>query len=67
MNQRIQLNSKKASALLAVIGTIAVLSLLAGTLVSNVNNRHMTLSQGSAWQEALVAAEGGRTPGNRAS
>ena len=48
-----------ASALVAVIITIMVLALLASSLVVNVNNRRMTLSQASAWQEALVAAEAG--------
>src|SRR6266496_416969 len=33
--------------------------LLASSLVVNVNNRRMTLSQASAWQEALAAAEAG--------
>ena len=51
--------SRTASALVAVIITIAVLALLASSLVVNVNNRRMTLSQASAWQEALAAAEAG--------
>src|SRR2546430_12687388 len=51
--------SRTASALVAVIITIAVLALLARSLVVNVNNRRMTLSQASAWQEALAAAEAG--------
>ena len=51
--------SRTASALIAVIITITILGLLAGSLVVNVNNRRMTLSQASAWQEALAAAEAG--------
>ncbi|PYL05204.1 MAG: hypothetical protein DME32_00325, partial [Verrucomicrobia bacterium] len=42
-----------------MIITITVLGLLASSLVLNVNNRRMTLSQASAWQEALAAAEAG--------
>ena len=63
MNQNKPSKNKNASALIAVIITIAVLSLLAGAFVSNVNNRRMTLSQGSTWQEALVAAEAGAHQG----
>ncbi|MEO7723997.1 MAG: hypothetical protein ABIU29_04810 [Chthoniobacterales bacterium] len=63
MNSNNQSKSKNGSALIAVILTIAVLSLLAGAFISNVNNRRMTLSQGSAWQEALVAAEAGAHQG----
>ena len=48
-----------ASAVVAVIITITVLALLASSLVVSVNNRRMTLSQASAWQEAFVAAEAG--------
>src|SRR6476619_579386 len=57
MNQNKPTKNQNASAIIAVIITIAVLSLLAGALVSNVANRSMTLSQGSTWQEALVASE----------
>ena len=63
MNQNKPSKNENASALIAVIITIAVLSLLAGAFVSNVNNRRMTLSQGSTWQEALVAAEAGAHQG----
>jgi hypothetical protein len=42
-----------------VIITITILAVLASSLVLNVNNRRMTLSQASAWQEALAAAETG--------
>lgn len=63
MNQNKPSKTNHASALVAVIVTIAILSLLAGVLVSNVNNRRMTLSQGSTWQEALVAAEAGAHQG----
>ena len=63
MNQNKPSKNQNASALIAVIITIAVLSLLAGAFVSNVNNRRMTLSQGSTWQEALVAAEAGAHQG----
>ena len=63
MNQNKPSQAENASALIAVIITIAVLSLLAGAFVSNVNNRRMTLSQGSTWQEALVAAEAGAHQG----
>src|SRR6476646_1320708 len=63
MNQNKPTKNQDASALIAVIITIAVLSLLAGAFVSNVNNRRMTLSQGSTWQEALVAAEAGAHQG----
>ncbi len=63
MNQNKPSKTENASALIAVIITIAVLSLLAGAFVSNVNNRRMTLSQGSTWQEALVAAEAGAHQG----
>ena len=59
MNKNRSSKNQNASALIAVIITIAILSLLAGAFTSNVNNRRMTLSQGSAWQEALVAAEAG--------
>src|SRR6266567_4122854 len=51
--------SRTASALVAVIITITILALLASSLVVNVNNRRMTVSQASAWQEALAAAEAG--------
>ena len=51
--------SPTASALIAVIITITILMFLVGSLVVNVNNRRMTLSQASAWQEALAAAEAG--------
>jgi hypothetical protein len=51
--------STTASALIAVIITITILCLLAGSFVVNVNNRRMTFNQASAWQEALVAAEAG--------
>src|SRR5947207_2265918 len=51
--------SHTASALVAVIITITILALLASSLVMNVNNRRMTVSQASAWQEALAAAEAG--------
>ncbi len=63
MNQNKPSKNQNASALIAVIITIAILSLLAGAFVSNVNNRRMTLSQGSTWQEALVAAEAGAHQG----
>ena len=63
MNQNKPSKTENASALIAVIITIAVLSLLASAFVSNVNNRRMTLSQGSTWQEALVAAEAGAHQG----
>ena len=63
MNQNKPSKNENASALIAVIITIAVLSLLAGAFVSNVNNRRMTLSQGSTWQEALIAAEAGAHQG----
>lgn len=63
MNQNKPSKNKSASALVAAILTIAILSLLAGVVVSNVNNRRITLSQGSAWQEALVAAEAGAHEG----
>jgi FlaG/FlaF family flagellin (archaellin) len=63
MNQNKPSKNENASALIAVIITIAILSLLAGAFVSNVNNRRMTLSQGSTWQEALVAAEAGAHQG----
>jgi hypothetical protein len=63
MNQNKPSKTKNASALIAVIITIAILSLLAGAFVSNVNNRRMTLSQGSTWQESLVAAEAGAHQG----
>jgi len=63
MNQNKPSKNQNASALIAVIITIAVLSLLASAFVSNVNNRRMTLSQGSTWQEALVAAEAGAHQG----
>ena len=63
MNQNKPSKNKDASALVAVIITIAILSLLASTFVSNVNNRRMTLSQGSTWQEALGAAEAGAHQG----
>ena len=63
MNQNKPSKNKNASALIAVIITIAILSLLAGAFVSTVNNRRMTLSQGSTWQEALVAAEAGAHQG----
>jgi hypothetical protein len=63
MNQNKPSKNKNASALVAVIITIAILSLLAGTFVSTVNNRRTTLSQGSTWQEALVAAEAGAHQG----
>jgi FlaG/FlaF family flagellin (archaellin) len=63
MNQNKPSKNENASALIAVIITIAVLSLLAGAFVSNVNNRRMTLSQGSTWQEALVGAEAGAHQG----
>ena len=55
--------SRTASALVAVIITITILALLASSLVVNVNNRRMTVSQASAWQEALAAAEAGVLPG----
>ncbi len=51
--------SPTASALIAVLITITILAFLAGSLVVNVNNRRMALSQASAWQEALAAAEAG--------
>jgi len=51
--------SRAASALVAVIITITILALLASSLVMNVSNRRMTVSQASAWQEALAAAEAG--------
>lgn len=63
MNPTKTSKNERASALVAVILTIAILSLLAGVVVSNVNNRRMTLSQASAWQEALVAAEAGAHQG----
>src|SRR4030095_12105341 len=63
MNQNKPSKNQNASALVAVIITIAILSLLAGAFVSNVNNRRMRLSQGSTWQEALVAAEAGAHQG----
>ena len=63
MNHNKPSKSQNASALIAVIITIAVLSLLAGAFVSTVNNRRTTLSQGSTWQEALVAAEAGAHQG----
>ena len=63
MNQNKPSKNNNASALIAVIITIAILSLLAGAFVSTVNNRRMTLSQGSTWQEALVAAEAGAHQG----
>jgi hypothetical protein len=63
MNQNKRSRSKSGSALVAVILTIAILSILAGTFISSVNNRRITLSQGSAWQEALVAAEAGAHQG----
>ena len=63
MNQNKLSKDKNASALIAVIITIAILSLLASAFVSAVNNRRMTLSQGSTWQEALVAAEAGAHQG----
>ena len=58
---KIRSNSQSctASALVAVIITITILALLASSLVVNVNNRRMTVSQASAWQEALAAAEAG--------
>jgi hypothetical protein len=59
MNIRSNSQSRTASALVAVIITITILALLASSLVVNVNNRRMTLSQASAWQEALAAAEAG--------
>jgi hypothetical protein len=59
MKIRSNSQSRTASALVAVIITITVLALLASSLVVNVNNRRMTLSQASAWQEALAAAEAG--------
>ena len=63
MNQNKLSKDKNASALIAVIITIAILSVLASAFVSAVNNRRMTLSQGSTWQEALVAAEAGAHQG----
>jgi hypothetical protein len=51
--------SRTASALIAAIITITILGILAGSLVVNVNNRRITVSQASAWQEALAAAEAG--------
>jgi FlaG/FlaF family flagellin (archaellin) len=63
MNQNKPSKNNNASALIAVIITVAILSLLAGAFVSTVNNRRMTLSQGSTWQEALVAAEAGAHQG----
>src|SRR5512132_1606583 len=59
MKIRSNSQSRTASALVAVIITITILALLASSLVVNVNNRRMTLSQASAWQEALAAAEAG--------
>ncbi len=63
MKQSKQPNKKDASALVTVILTIAILSLLAGAFVSNINNRRLTVSQASAWQEALIAAEAGAHEG----
>src|SRR5262245_36241316 len=63
MNQNKSSKNQNASALIAVIITVAIMSLLAGAFVSTVNNRRMTLSQGSTWQEALVAAEAGAHQG----
>ena len=63
MNQNKPTKNQNASAIIAVIITVAVLSLLAGAFVTNVNNRRMTLSQGSTWQEALAAAEAGAHQG----
>ena len=63
MNQNKPSKNNNASALIAVIITVAILSLLAGAFVSTVNNRRMTLSQGSTWQEAMVAAEAGAHQG----
>jgi len=63
MNPNKPSKNTNASALIAVIITVAILSLLAGAFVSTVNNRRMTLSQGSTWQEALVAAEAGAHQG----
>jgi len=59
MKIRSNSQSRTASALVGVIITITVLALLASSLVVNVNNRRMTLSQASAWQEALAVAEAG--------
>jgi hypothetical protein len=59
MKIRSNSQSRTASALVAVIITITILALLASSLVVNVNNRRMTVSQASAWQEALAAAEAG--------
>jgi hypothetical protein len=59
MNIRNDSQARTASALVAVIITITILALLASSLVVNVNNRRMTVSQASAWQEALAAAEAG--------
>jgi hypothetical protein len=59
MNKHILFRPEKASALVVVLLTLAILSILAGSLVLNVHNRRITLSQSSAWQEALVAAEAG--------
>ncbi len=63
MKNNKQSNKKDASALVTVILTIAILSLLAGAFVSNVNNRRLTVSQASTWQEALIAAEAGAHEG----
>jgi hypothetical protein len=59
MKMQTNRQSHTASALIAVLITITILAVLAGSLVTNVNNRRMTLSQASAWQEALAAAEAG--------
>src|SRR5947208_15328987 len=58
---KIRSNSQSctASALVAVIITITILALPSGFIVVNVNNRRMTGSQASGWQEALAAAEAG--------
>jgi hypothetical protein len=63
MKLRSNSQSRTASALVAVIITITILAILAGSLVMNVNNRRMTFSQASAWQEALAAAEAGAHQG----
>src|SRR5437773_8125729 len=59
MKIRSNSQSRAGSAIIAVIITITILALLASSFVVNVNNRRMTVSQASAWQEALAAAEAG--------
>ena len=50
---------QKGSVLLVTLAVIIILAMLAGAAARIVVSNRVTLSQGVAWQEALVAAEAG--------